>query len=536
MKKIDRLRQETYEEAMKLLAKKPHKCAIIRPTGFGKTGILTKIIKNGKYKKILYLYPAEVVKDTVFNFYYGARYHPDKHKTIPGVTFMTYMALTNLSDTQLTYLRGTDLIICDECHRLGATETMQGMHTLQTTFPRAHWLGATATPERMDLIDEIALFFDDRCVSRYTLHDAFQDGVLKVPNYAFCAYGSTDWDIMSQLDKDDMLRTENLNEMDRDYAKELIKGRLIEFATLNNMDVTLKKVLRKTKTDTSYQKYIVFFSNFFRMGQKKKDVKTWFQAAFPNHLIRELIISSETAEYTKNVSKLSNLTYKKKCIDLIYACDMLNMGYHVNDLTGIIMYRSTYSNTIYSQQLGRVLSSGDTIPKLVFDVVDNLHRKSVYSMLSDKVGLNSQILKEDMEEFKELTRRTRDRDAKGNPIPLTPDEHDRFIELSRLMKAYKDEKLGKTGCNTLFQEDLNLVTTDYIATYREIVAKTVAEIISMRCRQAWARWLEKGGDASIMTREYILSQKAPQAVPLPPFCKLKNVSVNAVLDEMGIAE
>lgn len=66
------------------------------------------------------------------------------------------------------------------------------------------------------------------------------------------------------------------------------------------------------------------------------------------------------------------------------------------------------------------------------------------------------------------------------------------------------------------------------------IAKTVAEVVSMRCRQAWARWVEKGGDASVMTREYILGQEAPQAVPLPPFCRLKNVSVNAVLDEMGV--
>ena len=30
-------------------------------------------------------------------------------------------------------------------------------------------------------------------------------------------------------------------------------------------------------------------------------------------------------------------------------------------------------------------------------------------------------------------------------------------------------------------------------------------------------------------------QQAPEAVPLAPFCRLKNVSINAVLDEMGIA-
>ena len=88
MKKVDILRQETYEEAMALL-KKYKKCAIIRPTGFGKTGILTKIIKGGKYKKILYLYPADVVRQAVFNFYYGKKYKLTKNSSIPNVTFMT---------------------------------------------------------------------------------------------------------------------------------------------------------------------------------------------------------------------------------------------------------------------------------------------------------------------------------------------------------------------------------------------------------------------------------------------------------------
>lgn len=534
MRKIERLRQETYEEAMKLLAKKPHKCAIIRPTGFGKTGILTKIIKSGKYKHILYLYPAEVVRSTVFDFYYGKRYRQLKNSSIPGVTFMTYMALTNLSDSDIKKLKGTDLIICDECHRLGATETLQGMKDLQTAFPRAHLVGATATPERMDMIDEIAIFFDDICTSKYTLHDAFQDKILKVPYYAFCAYGETDVDILATLDKDEMLRTESLDESGREFAKELIKGRLIEIAKLSNMDVTIKHVLKFTKTDTSYQKYIVFFSNFSRMRKDKANVKKWFADAFPKHTINEIIISSETTEYAKNVNKLSSLTTKNKHIDLIYTCEMLNMGYHVSDLTGIIMYRSTYSNTIYSQQLGRVLSSGDTVPKIVLDVVDNLHRKSMYMMLGDSNNVHPTMTEDEVAEYKELIIRTRDKDELGRPVPLTDYEQERLTELSRLYKKVKDIQSGKVGGNTLYKEDLNLVTTVYEGTYREIIAKTVAEVVSMRCRQAWTRWIEKGGDASVMTREYILGQEAPQAVPLPPFCRLKNVSVNAVLDEMGV--
>lgn len=529
MKKIDRLRQETYEEAMQLL-KKYRKCAIIRPTGFGKTGILTRVIKQGGFKKILYLYPTEVIKNTVLNFYYGKRAKKDH---IDNVIFMTYMKLTNLGELDMRALKGIDLIICDECHRLGAAETMEGMRDLITANPRAKLLGATATPERMDMIDEIAMFFDDRMTSRYTLHDAIQDGVIKRPYYCFCAYGESSPSRLAEIKRDAMLQVSMLDEADRPYATELLNGRMIEISRLTRMDNVIKDTLTEIDMDTSYQKYIVFFSDFAHMRKASNNVKAWFKTAFPGHTINELTITTETAEYANNVNKLDDLVYRENHIDLIYSCEMLNMGYHVSDLTGILMYRSTYSSIIYCQQLGRALSTGDAMPKIVFDIVDNIHRKSVYSILSDRCAATQTLTEEEQAEYIELVNRTLDKLPNGDPIPLTAEESARLIELSKLMRQYKDTESGKCNNNVLYPEDL--IVTGYEATYRELVAKTVAEVISMRCRQAWNRWKEKGGDDSIMTREYILGQQAPQAVPLPPFCRLKNVSVNAVLDEMGVA-
>ena len=52
MSHIDDLREQTYQEARALL-KAHRKCAIIRPTGFGKTGLLTRFIASGEYNKIL---------------------------------------------------------------------------------------------------------------------------------------------------------------------------------------------------------------------------------------------------------------------------------------------------------------------------------------------------------------------------------------------------------------------------------------------------------------------------------------------------
>lgn len=529
MNKIEMLRDQTYQEACDLL-NEFGKCAIIRPTGFGKTGLLTRFIKSGRYHKILYLYPAEVIRNTVFTFYYGKDYRMSKDSFIPNVTFMTYMGLTSLSEKTLASVAGADLIICDECHRLGAAETMAGMRDLIEVCPNAHLLGATATPERMDMVDEIAIFFDDHATSRYTLHNAFQDGIIKKPYYCFCGYGESDPKNLAAIKRDIMLQTESLS--DREFAMDLLNSRMIEISKLSRMDQVIQSTLEETKANTEYQKYIVFFDGFSHMRKAKRNVRNWFKTVFPDHKINELIITSETKEYRQNVNKLNGMEYKKNTIDLIYACEMLNMGYHVGDLTGILMYRGTSSSIIYMQQLGRALSTGDMEPKIVFDIVDNLHRKSMYAMYGENMVTNPELSEEEMQEYVELVHRTRDKDENGNVIPMTKAEMERFLVLSRVITSQKHSSQNKNECNKIYPEDL--VVTGYTATYRELIAKTVAEIISMRCRQAWNRWLEKGGDASIMTREYILSQQAPEAVPLAPFCYLKSVSVNAVLDAMGI--
>lgn len=70
-----------------------------------------------------------------------------------------------------------------------------------------------------------------------------------------------------------------------------------------------------------------------------------------------------------------------KVIDLIFSINMLNVGYHVNHITGLVFKRWTASNQIYLQQLGRCLSSvSDSIP-IVFDFVNALSSRGVAAPL-----------------------------------------------------------------------------------------------------------------------------------------------------------
>ena len=71
------------------------------------------------------------------------------------------------------------------------------------------------------------------------------------------------------------------------------------------------------------------------------------------------------------------------------------------------------------------------------------------------------------------------------------------------------------------------------ATYTELYSDFVCETVNVRARRAFNRWIEKGGDASILTREYILS-KDIQDVPLKPFCELWDVTIDDACEAIGI--
>ena len=78
------------------------KCMLVRCTGFGKTWMLTSLIK--KYNSVLYLYPADVVKNTVIDRYnedvLGKEFRRENNyddSSVANTVFMTYMKLIKLS-------------------------------------------------------------------------------------------------------------------------------------------------------------------------------------------------------------------------------------------------------------------------------------------------------------------------------------------------------------------------------------------------------------------------------------------------------
>lgn len=568
MSKIERLRDKAYSETVDLL-QLYSRAVIVRPTGFGKTGILTRLIHD--YHKIIYFYPTEIIRDAVLLFWYGDAEHIPADRTIPGVTFMTYATLARLAsgtekaEDTLNALSGSDLIICDECHRVGAIGTSEGLDALLRRLPHVHMVGATATPERMDTIDEVARFFDDRTISEYTLHDAFVDGILQRPYYYYFEYLNAA-DEIKQLKKEAEAEIKKVDGADnRMMLAQHLKSSLVQISNLANMAWTIKKVCHQYAFDENYMRFIAFFSCFDEVETNGEKVRAWLHEAYPDYQIRELKVTSETDETRENAEKIKALKKQDKTIDLILSCNMMNMGYHVDSLTGIFMYRGTQSGTIYTQQLGRVLTSGSEHHGICFDVVDNIHTPSMYQLL----GKPSENLIWRRKRQKKLIKKKALHDAavavqngESDPEVLQaafPDltetevidiircpDTDSYVwteaddrELKNLNKHLKaGPRKGRTR-TTLEPEDLIGISSE--ATYRDLIRKTVAEAKSMRCRQAWARWLEEGGKATSadgrpLSRKEVLKQTPPENIPLPPFCYAKQVSVDAVLREMGVPD
>lgn len=502
----------TLDDAKHML-KKYRKSVIIRPTGFGKTWLLTELIKD--YDKVLYLYPSGVIRDTVVNRYYDSmldennNYVDDNDNIIDPETIKTYMELKQIENcTLMTYAKlirfsneelaefDYDLIIFDECHRLGGKKTKNATEKLfAKKNKKTHYIGATATPTRMDNFDVCSHFFSDHITYIYTLYDAIENGLIQKPNYCYATYDF-------RKDIEDAFKKNGENIHDAKIEK-IIDAKTIELSKIYNMPKIIRDTCDEYAHDTEYMKFIIFFANIDHLNDKIKDVISWFHTAYKNHKIEVLKISSRSKTEAENIKHLQNLKPKKNTIHLIACVDMLNVGNHLNNQTGILMYRGTKSNTVFTQQLGRALSVGVNNSAIIFDIVDNLHRKAAYELFVKDTNNRNEYAKSSKNQAKGdnysiaedgKTIITKDDngeiivtqyhidnngdivDIDGNPSTFVIDEETKCIV--NTSNPQSDVKTGNIITNA------HLHATGNEATYREIIAKTTAEPMSHRCKYA----------------------------------------------------
>lgn len=365
-------RIRTFENIVDLLYRY-HKCMMIRPCSFGKTTIAKKLFKM--YGKCLYLYP-NADAEGLLSIDRAVKRDKKNNKRMGKLTTMTYAKLAGKSPEEIEKM-DYDIVFMDEAHFLGAGKDMKdGDHTygavkcLMETHPHTHFVGATATPNRMDGVNVTKELFNNITTYPYTDQDAFEDGLFTVPKYLYYTYGIKELIhskakeakkqgiVVTKEQLDEILGNEELQRVDARY-----------------MDKAIKSACEESGVDTSYMRFVCFYRTVRELEENEKKVVGWFQKAFPNHSIQATRIHSRSAT---DINTIRNLPVENNRIDLIFNCEMLNLGYHEQHLTGLILDRKTLSYNKYWQMIGRVMSMDSDKQAIVFDIADNIHSDFVY--------------------------------------------------------------------------------------------------------------------------------------------------------------
>ena len=334
---------ETYQKVTDKF-KKSNRVAVIHPTGTGKMFVALKLLEENNNKKAIYVAPSNpILHDVKKNIFAEGMTMED----FPGLKRITYQKLMNMSDEEIEKL-GADIIILDEFHHCGAPEWGKGVEKLIKRNEGAKILGLSATPIRYldglrDMAEEL---FENNIASEMTLEEAIEKGILPEATYVSTLYGYDKEleDMQIDIDKiDDKER--------REQAQDLLNT-LREKLDENTQNLP---ELFSEHMQNANGKYLIFCRNIEDMNEKIEQAQKMFGKVNPNITVRA--VSSKIKESDKILTKFEQ-DNDENTLKLLYAVDMLNEGYHINDLEGVIMMRPTFSPTVYTQQLGRALTVG----------------------------------------------------------------------------------------------------------------------------------------------------------------------------------
>lgn len=365
--------EETYEK-IKDGFKKSNKVAVVHPTGTGKSFLALKLLEENKGKKALYVAPSNAILHNLKkNIFESGMNMTD----FPNLKRITYQKLMKLSKEDLEKM-GVDIIIFDEFHHCGAPEWGAGVERFLEHNPDAQVLGLSATPIRYfdQLRDMAEEMFGGNVVSEMSLEDAINKGILPRAKYVSSIY-----EFSGELEKmqSEINKITNIDE--KKQAQEMFDNMVKQVnASIENLPSLLEEHMTKKNG-----KYIVFCKDIEDMKKKMEEAQAMFGKVNPN--IKTYSVSSKLTDNERTLRRFEE-DNDENSLKLMFAVDMLNEGYHVKDLDGVVMMRPTYSPTIYAQQLGRALTvkTEDGKEPVIIDLVNNLDSIKIIEDLYEKLS------------------------------------------------------------------------------------------------------------------------------------------------------
>lgn len=384
---------------------------------------------------------------------------------------LIYYNLINANPKEL--VDNYDCFVFDEAHHCGAPKWSKVVSEIKDEVLKRNdkkMIGLTATGIRYldNYLDVAEEYFDGHVASRLGVAEAMLKALLPAPLYVNSIESCKNkyYHVLAKAKK--LPRTNEV--MD-------IINR-IEDIGKNIKDKSSIADLLKQYDVKPGEKYIVFCKDLNDLRLKKEQAKDWFKdigdvKTFEAHSAQKKQRNHEQIqEFEKNRDEVS----------LMFAVDIFNEGFHIDDLDGILMFRKTKSPIIYLQQIGRVLSlSTDKKQVKIFDFVDNISDNDVIRELYKELVSEAKRLVKDNPNnkglYEEIIERFKIVDNTSTTIENLEAVEDYLDEnftfrnsITRalaLLQQYRD-----TYPNSDIQKDIKygILETEYLRAYKHIIA------------------------------------------------------------------
>lgn len=356
---------EAYQEINGLLKSGVKKIAIPRATGSGKTYVVGALAEQFNDEKKLVLEPTRPLLNSIEEKF--------KEFGIANTDFITYQKLIRMSDEDIAAM-DYKLIFLDEFHHGTAPVWGMKIDCLMKTHSDSIIFGISATTVRNDGVNVVETLFDNNAIGELSLSTAIARKVLPCPHYITAIYRIDDE--FEKLKKRVEDSTNSKDEKKEFYHK--MQEMKVHFEKSYGIPLILNKYIKIRNG-----KYLVFCKNKKHLNAMRDVVINWFETAGIKD-IHSYAVYSDYPEKETDYKKFRE--DNSDSLKLLFSINMLNEGLHIEDVSGVLMLRTTRSNLIYLQQLGRLLEAGNMDKYLlVFDFVNN------FSSANDGVGLLKEI-------------------------------------------------------------------------------------------------------------------------------------------------
>lgn len=358
--------QETIKKILEFY-KTERKCCAIQATGMGKTFLILRLLEilNDEGKVAIIFAPNnEIIRQTKKRM---------KKFGLNNVIFYTYQKLARMTEEDICAIKA-DLIVCDELHRTGAKTWGHKFERLVDLHPDSKVFGTTATPLRcVDGRDMAEEYFDGNRACDISLAEALVREIIPVmPLYVSALY-TFEEEYRKMSDKID--KANNSNEEKAELQKELLAAKQ-QLEKANGVPKIIKKYIANYNG-----KYLVFCKDKKHLYAMKDVVIGWFREAGYDGKIFEYPYYSNSSSVRKNLKNFED--NKEEGLKLLFIIDKLNEGLHLDEVHGCILLRTTVSNIIYYQQIGRAIDAGSNEQRVILDLVSNFNSLKSFNLKKD---------------------------------------------------------------------------------------------------------------------------------------------------------